>query len=332
MNSFSISTDFSKKSDEQFSFLLLQGEIDAALNSWKAEEQELSSMDATKLGERNQKWVNQIRDRAMRMKMLGCSLDEIREAIKQSAQEMRASNQEFRAGCASYNQNKQIVRNNLRDTTKKIEGMNISFASFVPDSPDVNEVIKFSVKTYLKNKIEQKFGKGTAELADNLQRFFTVQPSEKEENPWRYCAVSVGVQYGMVKALASFLPQACPIYAGITATHVVALYANRGTSLLRKMETDIEADTWWKQQCQRDYGEGLTPMQAIKTAQGILELSKIPSLCLRTIQNQLMDACTVVADRIHFTDANVAKIARVTLEYMANHAPDVLAERMWVVH
>lgn len=133
----------------------------------------------------------------------------------------------------------------------------------------------------------------------------------------------------MTEALAYFLPGGIPVYTVMNTTHVVAHGADQLTPVLQKMETDEEAHAWWKHQ--HDFmGDGAAHLEGIQIAQGFTELAKIPSICLKAIQHQLIDACSTFADHIHLTDANVASIACSTLEYIGKNTPEALEEKMWV--
>ena len=63
------------------------------------------------------------------------------------------------------------------------------------------------------------------------------------------------------------------------------------------METAEEVTAWWKHQ--HDFmGDGAVYLESIQIAQGFVELAKVPSLCLKTIQHRLVDACSAFADHI----------------------------------
>jgi hypothetical protein len=196
------------------------------------------------------------------------------------------------------------------------------------DLPEMPSAVKYLGKRYIKGKIEQRFGKGPAEVADKLEKFFSTKAPEEDENPWRYRAISVGVQYGMTEALAYCLPGGVPVYTVMNAAHVVAYGADQLTPVLQKMETAEEVTAWWKYQ--HDYmGDGAAHLEGIQIAQGFVELAKVPSICLKKIQHQLIDTCSAFADQIHLTDLNVARIACSTLVFIGENSPEALEERVW---
>ena len=114
----------------------------------------------------------------------------------------------------------------------------------------------------------------------------------------------------------------------MTAAHVIGYGANQLTPVLQKMETAEEVTAWWKHQ--HDFmGDGAEYLESIQIAQGFVELAKVPSICLKAIQHRLVDACSVFADHIHLTDANVARIACSTFEFIGKNSPEALEERVW---
>ena len=143
------------------------------------------------------------------------------------------------------------------------------------DFPGVTSVVKTVGKQYLKNKIDERFGKGPAEVADKLEKFFSLQAPENSENPWRYKAISLGVQCGIKEGLAYFLPGGFPVFATMNVSHIVAESVESLTPVLKKMETGMDAKRWWIYQY--DFGsEDFSSLGSVKIATGCDSIGKNP--------------------------------------------------------
>jgi hypothetical protein len=287
--------------------------------------------------------IAQMRQAIADMRAQGFGVNAINKAIEGLTQKVHESLNSFREGNAQFAESSERVCSRNQSTINKIGQCTVNFAPITrmpadDDSDDeknplasyfqdILPEVKSMGKRYVKGIIKQKFGSRNAEVVDKLEKFFSVQPPQECDSPVRFRVISVAVQYGVATTVAYCLPTGWA-YGAMKTSDVVAMHADRLTPALKKMQTDEEVNAWWKHQ--RDVmGIGKDYLESIEAAQGFVELSKVPTVCLKAIHNTLVDACSEMADKIGLTDRNVALIACSSLEFIAQHSPEALEERVW---